>query len=106
MASGRPLVGHETKQLLVWDLARRDRDATGNVFALAANLPKVSLDTQIAAYILNAALRSQTLASICSERLEIELPADGLLGGADHAALQAVAVAAVREPIDVDLCRG
>ena len=30
-----------------------------------------------AAYVLNAALRSQTLASIASERLEIEMPQDG-----------------------------
>ena len=105
LSAGRPLVGHETKQLLVWELARRDPTATGNALAEARDLPPVSLDTQIAAYILNAALRSQTLASICSERLEIELPADGLLGGADHAAMQAVAVAAVREPIDEDLAK-
>src|SRR4051812_25137961 len=103
LSSGRPLVGHETKQLLGWQLARRDPSATGDAFANARDLPRVSLDTQIAAYILNAARRSQTLASVCSERLEIELPADGLLGGADHAALQSVAGAAVREPIDEDL---
>jgi len=103
LSSGRPLVGHEVKQLLVWQLCRLDPTATGNVFVDARSLPSVALDTQIAAYVLNAALRSQTLASICSERLEIELPPDGLLGGADHAALQAVAVAAVREPIETDL---
>ena len=103
LSSGRPLVGHEVKQLLVWQLCRLDPTATGNVFVEARSLPSVALDTQIAAYVLNAALRSQTLASICSERLEIELPPDGLLGGADHAALQAVAVAAVREPIETDL---
>ena len=103
LSSGRPLVGHEVKQLLVWQLCRLDPTATGNVFADARGLPSVALDTQIAAYVLNAALRSQTLANICSERLEIELPPDGLLAGADHAALQAVAVAAVREPIETDL---
>ena len=103
LTAGRPLVGHETKQLLVWQLARLDPTATGNVLADARGLPSVALDTQIAAYVLNAALRSQTLASICSERLEIELPADGVLGGADHAALQAAAVAAVREPIEQEL---
>jgi len=103
LSANRPLVGHETKQLLVWQLARKDPSATGDAFAQSRDLPQVSLDTQIAAYILNAALRSQTLASVCSERLEVELPADGLLGGADHAALQSVAVAAVREPIDEDL---
>ena len=101
--AGRPLVGHELKQLLVWELAQRDPKATGDVLGQSRDLPRVALDTQIAAYILNAALRSQTLASICSERLEIELPVDGVLGGAEHAALQAVAVAAAREPLDADL---
>ena len=105
LSSGRPLVGHEIKQFLVWELARRDPTATRNVFLDARTLPTVAMDTQIAAYILNAALRSQTLASICSERLEIELPADGLLGGADHAAVQAAAIAAVREPLETDLAK-
>jgi len=105
VSSGRPLVGHEVKQFLVWQLCRLDPTATGNVFVDARGLPSVALDTQIAAYVLNAALRSQTLASICSERLEVELPVDGILGGADHAALQAVAVAAVREPIEADLAK-
>ncbi len=103
LASGKPLVGHELKQLLVWQLARRDPGATANILHAARDLPAAALDTQIAAYVLNAALRSQTLAGISSERLEIELPPDGSLGGADHAALQAAAVAAVREPIEHDL---
>jgi DNA polymerase-1 len=103
LKSGKPLVGHELKQLLVWQLARRDPGATANVLHEARDLPATALDTQIAAYVLNAALRSQTLASIASERLEIELPPDGTLGGADHAALQAAAVNAAREPIDQDL---
>jgi DNA polymerase-1 len=101
--SGRPLVGHEVKQLLVWELARRDPRATGDVLGAARGLPSVAMDTQIAAYILNAALRSQSLADICAERLEIELPAPGELGGAEFAAVQAAAVAAVREPLEVDL---
>ncbi|MEO8626117.1 MAG: DNA polymerase I, partial [Candidatus Limnocylindrales bacterium] len=103
LKSGKPLVGHELKQLLVWQLARRDPSATGNALLEARDLPAAALDTQIAAYVLNAALRSQTLASISSERLEIELPVDGALGGADHAALQAAAVLAAREPIEKDL---
>jgi DNA polymerase-1 len=103
LKSGKPLVGHELKQLLVWQLARRDPGATANVLHEARDLPSAALDTQIAAYVLNAALRSQTLASIASERLEIELPPDGALGGADHAALQAAAVNASREPINRDL---
>ncbi len=103
LGAGRPLVGHEVKQLLAWELGRRDPHATGDVLESARDLPAVALDTQIAAYVLNAALRSQTLASICSERLELELPLDGALGGADHAALQTAAVAAAREPLEADL---
>ena len=104
LSAGKPLVGHEVKQLLVWELSRRDpeRDRATS-WAKPADLPGVALDTQIAAYILNAALRSQTLASIASERLEIELPPTVSLGGAEHAAVQAAAVAAAREPIDSDL---
>ena len=105
LAAGRPLVGHEVKQLLVWELSRRDPTAAGNVLAETRDLPPVAQDTQIAAYILNAALRSQTLATISSERLEVELPPDGILGGADHAALQAVAVAAARESLEADLAK-
>jgi len=37
--------------------------------------------------------------------LEIELPADGLLGGAERAAVQAAAVAAARVPIDEELTK-
>ncbi len=103
LAAGRPLVGHELKLLFGWELARRDPAAAGNPLHEARSLPPVALDTQVAAYILNAALRSQTLASIASERLEIELPADGALGGADHAALQAAAICAAREPLEADL---
>jgi DNA polymerase I len=101
--SGRPLVGHEVKQLLVWELARRDPRATGDALGEARGLPAVAMDTQIAAYILNAALRSQSLADICAERLEMELPAAGVLGGGEFAAVQATAVAAVRGPLEADL---
>jgi DNA polymerase-1 len=66
-------------------------------------LPKVAFDTQIAAYVLNAALRSQTLASFAAERLEVELPPDGALGGRDHAAVQAAASAAARQALQQDL---
>jgi DNA polymerase-1 len=103
LGAGRPLVGHETKQLLVWELARRDPQATSRAMADSAALPPVALDTQVAAYILNAALRSQSLVDICAERLETELPPAGALGGAEHAAVQAAAVAAVREPLEKDL---
>ncbi|MGH3076435.1 MAG: DNA polymerase, partial [Gaiellales bacterium] len=68
-----------------------------------AALPAVAFDTQIAAYILNAALRSQTLVDISAERLGIELPTPGTLGGADHAAVEAAAVAAVRGGLEASL---
>ena len=103
LAAGRPLVGHEVKQLLVWELTRRDPRATGDVLGQARGLPSVALDTQIAAYVLNAALRSQSLADICAERLDVELPAPGALGGPEFAAVQAAAVAAAREPLEADL---
>ena len=42
LSAGKPLVGHEIKQLLVWELARRDPTATGNVLAEASDLPAVA----------------------------------------------------------------
>jgi DNA polymerase-1 len=63
-------------------------------------LPPIGFDTQIAAYILNAALRSQTLTDICAERLDVELPPAGTLGGRDHAAIEAAAVAAARASLE------
>jgi DNA polymerase-1 len=63
----------------------------------------VAFDTQIAAYILNASLRSQTLADISAERLGTELPPTGTLGGVDHAAVEAAAVAAAQADLEPDL---
>jgi DNA polymerase I len=97
-AAGRPLVGHDAKQLLVAELDRRDPQGRDRS-AEAGPLPRVGFDTQIAAYVLNAALRSQSLADIAAERLGVEMPPAGTLGGRDHAAVQALAVAAVREPL-------
>ena len=77
--------------------------ASAALSARGGTLPRVAFDTQIAAYILNAALRSQSLADICAERLAIELPKAGELRGPEHAAVQAVAVAAAREPAGRDL---
>ncbi|HMJ81464.1 MAG TPA: DNA polymerase, partial [Candidatus Dormibacteraeota bacterium] len=99
VAAGRPIVGHDAKRLLVAELARRDPDGRAPGTARDPALPRVSFDTQIAAYILNAALRSQSLADIAAERLGAELPKAGDLGGADHAALEAAAVAAAREAL-------
>ncbi|MDQ3447640.1 MAG: DNA polymerase I [Chloroflexota bacterium] len=100
----KPLVGHEVKQLLVWELCRRDPRAEASATtASAAVLPRAVFDTQVAAYILNAALRSQSLADISAERLGIELPKPGELGGAEHAAVQALAAAAAHESMRADL---
>jgi DNA polymerase-1 len=100
LEAGRPLVGHELKPLLVWELARRDPAAETSLSASGASLPPLAFDTQIAAYILNAALRSQTLADICAERLDLTLPTAGELDAAVSAAVQAAAVAAARVALD------
>jgi DNA polymerase-1 len=97
--AGRPLVGHDAKRLLVGELARRDPAGTRPQAAREPPLPPVAFDTQIAAYILNAALRSQSLGDIAAERLGTELPKAGELGGPEHAAVEAAAVAAARETL-------
>jgi DNA polymerase-1 len=99
MAAGRPISGHDTKRLLVAELDRRDPRDTQSPAETVHTLPRVSFDTQIAAYIMNAALRSQSLADISAERLGIELPPAGALGGRDHAAIEALAAEAARESL-------
>ena len=59
-----PLVAHEVKPLLV---ARFAEDP-------AAQPTPIAFDTQIAAYILNASLRSQTIADVVAEQLDLILP--------------------------------
>ncbi len=89
-AAGRPLVAHEPKPLLVARLAEDP----------AAVPTPVAFDTQIAAYLLNASLRSQAIADVVAERLDIVLPpaAAGLPPPA-RAGLEALAALAVREPL-------
>ncbi len=74
-----PLVGHDVKPLLT---AR---------FAEAPDAPPlpVAFDTQIAAYLVNAALRAQKIADVVAERLDLVLPPTA-------AALPPVAVAGPR----------
>ena len=103
IAADRPLVGHEVKPLLVWELSRRDPAGTSSLSSAGGSLPRVAFDTQIAAYILNAALRSQSLADISAERLGQELPRPGELRGPDHAAVQALAGAAARDVLTAQL---
>ena len=95
-----PLVGHEVKSVLVAAFAE-DVDAEA--------LP-VALDTQVAAYILNAALRSQTIADVVAENLDQILPPPAELPATARAGLEALSAIAVREPlqrrlIDVELDR-
>ncbi len=89
-AAGTPLVGHEVKPLL----AARFADD------LAAPPTPVAFDTQVAAYLLNASLRSQGIADVVHERLDVDLPvaAAGLDAGA-RAALEALGALAVRGPL-------
>ncbi len=98
--AGRPLSGHEIKPLLVWELARLDPDASTSLSASGTSLPPLAFDTQIAAYILNAALRSQSLPDICAERLDLTLPTATELDAVTGAAVQAAAVAAAREALE------
>ena len=92
--TGTPVVGHDIKPLLVERFAEDPR---------ATPLP-VDFDTQIAAYLLNASLRSQSIADVAAERLDRILPpnAAGLPPYAT-AGLEALASAAVRESLERDL---
>jgi DNA polymerase-1 len=58
------LVGHEVKPLLTMRFAE----------AADADPTPVAFDTQIAAYIVNAALRAQKIADVVAERLDLVLP--------------------------------
>jgi DNA polymerase-1 len=88
--TGTPLVGHEVKAVLVAAFA----DGPGT-----PPLP-VAFDTQIAAYILNAALRSQTIADILAENLDQILPPANELPATARAGLEALAAIALREPLE------
>jgi DNA polymerase-1 len=88
--SGTPIVGHEVKPLLV---ARIADDPS-------ASPTPVAFDTQIAAYILNASLRSQTIADVVAEQLDLILPPAAELSDAARAGLEALSALAVREPLE------
>jgi DNA polymerase-1 len=87
---GVPVVGHEVKPLLVARIAD-DPDAPAT---------PVAFDTQIAAYVLNASLRSQTIADVAAEQLDLILPPVAELDNAARAGLEALASIAVREPLE------
>jgi len=86
-AVGAHLVGHEVKPFLT---ARFAEDPAGTPLM-------VEFDTQIAAYLVNAALRAQKIADVVAERLDLVLPptAAGLPPTA-IAGLEALSVLAVR----------
>ncbi len=84
-----PLVGHEVKPVLVAALAEDP----------ASEPLPVAFDTQIAAYILNAALRSQTIADIVAEHLDQILPPATELPPTARAGIEALSAMAVREPL-------
>jgi DNA polymerase I len=85
-----PVVGHEVKPLLVARIAD-DPDAEPT---------PVAFDTQIAAYVLNASLRSQTIADVVAEQLDLILPPVAELDAASRAGLEALSALAVREPLE------
>ena len=88
--SAIPVVGHEVKPLLV---ARIGDDPD-------ADPTPVAFDTQIAAYVLNASLRSQTIADVVAEQLDLILPPVAELDAASRAGLEALSALAVREPLE------
>jgi DNA polymerase-1 len=85
-----PLVGHEVKAVLVAAFADDPESSP---------LP-IAFDTQIAAYILNAALRSQTIADILAENLDQILPPAAELPGTARAGLEALAAIALKDPLE------
>ncbi len=86
---GTPVVGHEVKPILVAGYAE---DPAGTP-------QPVEFDTQIAAYILNAALRSQTIADVVAENLDQILPPAAELPATARAGLDALSALAVRDPL-------
>ncbi|MBA2314184.1 MAG: DNA polymerase I [Chloroflexi bacterium] len=87
---GVPLVGHEVKPILAAGFAD-DPDRPPS---------PVAFDTQIAAYILNAALRSQTIADVVAEQIDQILPPVAELPPTARAGLEALSALAVREPLE------
>jgi DNA polymerase I len=85
-----PVVGHEVKPLLV---ARIGDDPD-------ADPTPVAFDTQIAAYVLNASLRSQTIADVVAEQLDLILPPVAELDAPARVGLEALSALAVRDRLE------
>ncbi len=92
LKSGARVVGHETKPLVV-----------ANIAGGAATPLPVAFDTQIAAYLLNASLRSQTIADVAQERLDVTLPPAGDAPALVRVGLDALAALAARESLETAL---
>src|SRR6185436_13032642 len=88
-----PIVAHEAKPILVARFAADPGAAT----------TQVEFDTQIAAYILNAALRSQSIADVVAERLDLVLPPPKELEPVHRAGLEALSALAVRDALERSL---
>ena len=89
-----PMVGHDVKPLLTAQFAE---------WPDAEPVP-VAFDTQIAAYLVNAALRAQKIADVVAERLDLVLPpAAAGLPAASMAGLEALSALAVRPSLEVSL---
>ena len=92
LASGAGVVGHETKPIVIANIAG----------GATQSLP-VAFDTQIAAYLLNASLRSQGIADVTQERLDVTLPPAGDVPPQIRVGLDALAALAIREPLEAAL---
>jgi DNA polymerase-1 len=90
---GPPLIGHEVKPVLV----------AGLIDDPGAALHDVAFDTQVAAYILNASLRSQTIADVLAEQLDVILPPAAELTAPTRVGLEALGALAAREPLERQL---
>jgi DNA polymerase-1 len=89
-----PLVGHDVKPLLTARFAESPD---------AEPLP-VAFDTQIAAYLVNAALRAQRIADVVAERLDLVLPPTAAgLSPVAIAGLEALSSIAVRASLEQSL---
>jgi len=90
-----PMIGHEVKPLLV---ARFADEPNGEGTPIA-------FDTQVAAYILNASLRSQSIADVVAEQLDLILPPAKDLPPFVRVGLEALSAIAARVPLEVALER-
>jgi DNA polymerase-1 len=90
-----PIIGHEVKPLLV---ARFAEEPDGEPTPIA-------FDTQVAAYILNASLRSQSIADVVAEQLDLILPPAKEVPPFVRVGLEALSAIAGRVPLEAALER-